>query len=1097
MHDTSCFIVFYDRRVIDTPYFRLGGLTENPFLFAAKAYHWLHANQSTYLCYTIKNKMREFIPGPCAYQPDVIPAFEAIQSGQSDMAAESLARAACGGCIQREFCGDQRQEIATELAKQNAVDQVMLAGEIIDMQQANEAVAMLSDFERLRDPMLTFDIAHLPDTAMPTQRLDFVRQALRTRQISMKGSAPPFLKEYTTIAADRKRHTGIEGETHSQIVSMSAKLAMRSRAFGLNRRQKILPLSPEELTAAHELFDVLYDDAAGMAAAKLPFRFAAYHRPAHYTAILKNFPPGRITKSEVASFLRDYSADPISAISRYLDSRRGITQRTAFAGGYSVNAKKVSRGHTNPERRIREVVDIVKDLRRKYVAENPKTISHFAANFADPEGAMEAYIAARTELQTDKRFSDLTPKQLDRIAREEPYAAASTALALVERLATIHSVASAEAMPVSRVAALNLARTSRPITPDTIQQFIHQEQGKRLYGSLDRPIKMWLATRIVEVVPEAHQKSTGNLVCNLTSRGILEYKMAESGKDLKTLVWADGANYLTDREKAAILCVTGIDSVMGLTYDQVELQTSLGTNHLPDLVNHVLVPGLFPVDRRNILATIRYRKQNAFWVTSNTFDACDESLREAIFARAHHEIKDKKLAQLAAKSFIVSLAAAYPDGRYYPGRAKIALETVINEALLPYLAQWRLSSSAEKARSFLSKDPEWDHATIAYVGDLSDLHGRVEALAAVRANPLAFIRRYRRHDAYLRSRDDLQMLSASDRHALICAGSAEEVAARADSLIEMLARHRKNIWAPPSVIKYVCLNSPRKDPEVEIQNIVSIARTLYGRYGDRIGKTECIYLAFSRAEALQFAASAVRKMDEILARYRRTVYMTDRVAYRIAIHQSNSAEDEVAAYSRRYDLAKKTLDDEEASGPDEVIAWLAITNRTAGYVESAVRAYVKQSRFYSNIPEFEQWMVDKAFLQPNNTQALLSLIRMRRKLKYSPSLDQPLGQERSYGDVVATSGRSIEDDYIDNTEQPDDSNNQQKRTLIMSTLNELDTLSRAAVLTAFDLKDLMSDDMVQADLDDTAYLCGQLGIAESGLELYVRTQILSRLSNQQ
>ena len=30
---------------------------------------------------------------------------------------------------------------------------------------------------------------------------------------------------------------------------------------------------------------------------------------------------------------------------------------------------------------------------------------------------MEAYIAARTELQTNKRFSILTPKQLDRIAR--------------------------------------------------------------------------------------------------------------------------------------------------------------------------------------------------------------------------------------------------------------------------------------------------------------------------------------------------------------------------------------------------------------------------------------------------------------------------------------------------------------------------------------------------------------------------------------------------------------------------------------------------------------------------------------------------------
>ena len=64
----------------------------------------------------------------------------------------------------------------------------------------------------------------------------------------------------------------------------------------------------------------------------------------------------------------------------------------------------------------------------------------------------------------------------------------------------------------------------------------------------------------------------------------------------------------------------------------------------------------------------------------------------------------------------------------------------------------------------------------------------------------------------------------------------------------------------------------------------------------------------------------------------------------------------------------------------------------------------------------------------------------------------------------------------------------------MSTLTEPDTLSRAAVLTAFGLKDLMSDDMVQTDLDDTAHLCAQLGIAESGLELYVRTQILPRLS---
>ena len=284
--------------------------------------------------------MREFIPGPCAYQPDVTPAFEAIQNGQSDMAIESLARAACGGCIQREFCGDQRQEIAAELAKQNTVDRVMLAGEIIDMRQANEAVAMLSDFEKLRDPMLTFDIARLPNTATPAQRLDFVRQALRTRQISMKGSAPPFLEEYTSIAADRKRHAGLKEETHSQIVSMGAKFVMRSRAFGLNRRQKIKPLSPEELATAHELFDTFYDDAADMAMASLPFRFAAYHRPAQYAAIIKDFPPGKITKSEVATFLRDYSADPISAISRYLESRKGITQRTAFAGGYSVNAKK-------------------------------------------------------------------------------------------------------------------------------------------------------------------------------------------------------------------------------------------------------------------------------------------------------------------------------------------------------------------------------------------------------------------------------------------------------------------------------------------------------------------------------------------------------------------------------------------------------------------------------------------------------------------------------------------------------------------------------------------------------------------------------------
>ncbi len=1032
------------------------------------------------------------MPGACAYQSEIASAFDAIENNRADAATESLARVACGGCMQRRYCQDQQDDIALQIAKRQTVNTTMIAGEIVDMQIANDAARNLEPLEKLRDPDIKFDISGLPALATPLERLDFVRQAFRARQLRLEGRPPANLEAFTEIAERRTTDSGdLDEQTRATVIAVGAKMAMRYRSYNLTRDRANKPLSDVEVAAAVELFDAYYAEALVLVKAKIPSQGAVYHRPDFYSKLLKvPLPEKVLSKAVIERQIKRKVQDPIAALSERLARHRSVARHGRHLKELGVSKRAIIGEAPDPIEALKAATLSVRELREKY-PEATDVVGHFITSFPkDPEAALLAYFKAGPKLAQQKDLAHIDAEYLDKIARQHPFRAVEVAHEASERIEQMLKIASEIGISFPLVRAKYYALYKAPVTEQTVRAWANYDRARALLNG--KNVQQWLGVRIVETTMEEDQEQVVTVANNLLARKLLAPKAGLEGLQGKELDWTDEAWYLTDSEKLAILYATNLAPVLGVNCDADALRAALGTDNLKKLVQQVLVPGLFPPDPKDILATIRYRKQNTFRTVVSVIPEHDSNRWDAILAYVRAEVDDEQAAYRLTKRFVNSLMVAYPTGTYSHLRNKLGTAAVIDRAVRPYVEYYKKTSqSFIPSDYFLAKDPAWDKEVLSYVGDLSNLPSNIPKEAGERSVPLSFIRRCQQNINYLNSRDDLSIFGAFDRSWLVQTDTKEMVS-RITSILEATQRHRTDLWATASIIKLAAHNFRRDDLESTIQSKTKIARDLYARFGTRIEKIKCARLAFSRKDPYRYLESVIERMDEILITYQETVYMTDYVALQLATyHKSRSTDMEVAAYAERYQYAQDILDRHRLPGTQEVVARLAISRTNRRSVEAAAHAYVRISEEYTAMPEIEQWMVDTAFLQPNTALAVRYLVSLRHKLRHAPSLDQPVSERSVLGDIVGTSNRSVEDEYF-----ADDGNTYdlQKRTLILSKLHDLDVVDQAAVLAVFDLHDLMDRDMLLQKMDDTDTLCQKLGIKDAAaLAIYVQAKVLPKL----
>ncbi len=990
------------------------------------------------------------------------PVFlELDQSREPKPELLEVAKAACQSCVQLPHCTEQRQEIVTEI-KGQATGSVVVAAEVAQPTKQRRPSHILGDTRFI------FDLSKVPEE--PRHKLEIIRQAFRTNQLSIPKGKRPYLYEELSAHLDdvltpRARELAIPPDDAQKITAFTASAILKYRAFGLKPGQdgRWYPdLKEEELQDAIGVHEVVTDDflAISDAGFKDPALLLRSHKPAFYTAMLRRFvqQDGPLSVGVLRDIFRKNVWDPrslVEKLTRQVDALR----------------------RDNPEVSTAVLVRLV----QRYHSDIGSALELFYKNMAE---LRERY----------GEYPYFTTSELERLASHNPKNAMAAAELYLQRLEGRRAMV---ANASGRVQLRAVAGLSEEPTDETLERMAKQAALNKYELGVELPhVKPWMRKRLIELYDLETIKNAARYTDLFLGRG---YLVAGDGLQ-ESLYFGEGLDALRQEEREAILAAFKLDRlVLGREVDREKLQAAFGTPDLERYVDELLPYVRLPKKLRTksdaepqaLLYMVRHwRRDNSTRHAGNevaerwTFvqDAAEvliESLvAEGVLIEEDH--RRRGIIQL-----VDGLKRAAPE---LWNRSKEWREARLLEAARAYLADLEkmktfgfsqpyraaLSFSATYCDQFMRQDGSVGRLTRNSLKKLLQYTER-------RSQPLFALRQYQALVAEMTPR--FRVLGVAPGYCRSACLSYLLEPSKIEGLLqtyEYTARKfATNVHVGRLALNRFCFTTRASDPAASIKRWLADVGGVPSHYKQKLGIATVKRVALSKSgrrltEALD---GRLQDYEELTAEYRGThLAVDDEIIKRAVNHPKPEAW--IKAYIERWDDVNSKID--VADITSEVLRRLIAT-----YVKdplNGVQRYRALCERYEDDEYIERWMIDEAVVW-DMTQAEISLRQARRAIiKNTLRLDEDSrwsdGSVRSWHESIPGS------ETIESILLPEESSHQNQ---IASLFRSASDAEKAAVAVAYDLPWMIPENM--RDEWDEERVCGYYGV-RTPEELQVKITIL-------
>lgn len=894
------------------------------------------------------------MPGNCSVAPNS-EAFTAIDQGSGTPELYDQALSACRVCPQLDYCAGQRSEIAVEIIKEGAAaEQTVIGGEVGETGKARATYRSLTQFERLRDPTIRFDIKKTPRGYSSRQKLNAIRQALRAGQIRLSGGQP---SEQRQLFLDHLQETpaaaALRDKEREEALTRGTQLLWRFRNFGIDRPSRV-PITKEDLAVGAAIFAEYTADVIALRGFSGALCFSQYHEPRLVGRLLSYVTKETgLTAGRAKDTIRLFPTDPITALQKAINARRTTQQAIGAVVPPELQRYKASFSRLNNAVEIRGKYSTLEKNLAKLAEQDdiaPTARAYIAHHYADNlEGAAAEYRQAHAALlQQYGTHPYFTPAIMRRLAAGNLNGAERAARTHIEQVEALKESARGFGLELPDAFARRTAAEGKimPQGETLLRRYlVYEVKGRYDAVTDDVTIIQALladgnAARFVAAYPERKTRTEAlRAACNLAVRGLLEVRDGQ-------YQWTAEAEYLTDDERRIVAITSDLYKIIDPSLS-VSDYTAEAMANARQLVNTVLVPHLFHNAPNDLLDQIRYTLHCHPKTRTGGLHSSESAALYSDLLSRMPDISAEGKAVLA--SFTKLGVRMFPGQKTHRPSRPIALEEYAKAA------ESLLASATVIGRAALLYDAKEFEQQMDHAPTLPKASGSIYARAAGNSHPFRFLRRCERHAAYVATRECGQRIPKRIMVDLLAKKDLASIVTTLDAIEDAEQRYDRNHWIGMHMVYRICLIAPSRDPFAEINRLIAIAKKLAVKYENTMGQGYVVNLCSrNREDPEGHVAKVAAKMQELAANYAHPESLNQHVLF-VAASGSADTKAWLAAYEERYAYARTFV----GQGYDlETIKRLAANNVKPSALDKALTAYMGIHQRFAYDDYLEPWMID-------------------------------------------------------------------------------------------------------------------------------------------